>query len=189
MPYTNLIQNCLKVRLKANQFLSTMSTSLQFCPNRFHFETNPLLYRSSQSVIPQKRCLHGSVGFFCSAKGSSSSSSSVVLRRKRHGSSSSSSYPSPYFYQQNLGYGRFAYDECESESESDRETQSSKQLGESTLHNIEEWRWKLSMLMRKKDDQEVVSTDKKDRRDFEHISAMATRMGLHCRQYEKNNCV
>lgn len=187
MPHTNLIQNCLKVRLKASQFLSTMSTSLQFCPNRFHFETNPLLYRSTQSVIPQKRCLHGSVGFFCSAKGSSSSSSSssVVLRRKRHGSSSSSSYPSPYFYQQNLGYGRFAYDECESESESDRETQSSKQLGESTLHNIEEWRWKLSMLMRKKDDQEVVSTDKKDRRDFEHISALATRMGLHCRQYEK----
>ncbi|KAL3375265.1 hypothetical protein AABB24_006646 [Solanum stoloniferum] len=187
MPYTNLIQNCLKVRLKASQFLSTMSTSLQFCPNRFHFETNPLLYRSSQSVIPQKRCLHGSVGFFCSAKGSSSSSSSssVVLRRKRRGSSSSSSYPSPYFYQQNLGYGRFAYDECESESESDRETQSSKQLGESTLHNIEEWRWKLSMLMRKKDDQEVVSTDKKDRHDFEHISALATRMGLHCRQYEK----
>lgn len=130
MPHTNLIQNCLKVRLKASQFLSTMSTSLQFCPNRFHFETNPLLYRSTQSVIPQKRCLHGSVGFFCSAKGSSSSSSSssVVLRRKRHGSSSSSSYPSPYFYQQNLGYGRFAYDECESESESDRETQSSKQL-------------------------------------------------------------
>lgn len=35
------------------------------------------------------------------------------------------------------------------------------------------------MLMRKKDDQEVISREKKDRRDFEHISALATRMGLH----------
>lgn len=126
MPHTNLIQNSLKLRLKATQFLATMSSSnsLQFC----HFKTYPLLFRPSQSVIPQKRCLHASVGFFCSAKGSSSSSSSsIVLRRKRHGSSSSS-YPSPYFFQQNLGYGRFAYDVCESESESDRETESSMQL-------------------------------------------------------------
>ncbi|KAJ8553471.1 hypothetical protein K7X08_024149 [Anisodus acutangulus] len=159
-------QNCLRVRLNnASQFLATIS-SLQFCLNRFHFKTN--------NTFPHKRCLHGSVGFFCS--------SSVVLRRKRNGQS-----PSPYFYQQKLGYGRFAYDESESESESesDREIESSKKLGESTVHNIEEWRWKLNMLVRKKDDQEVVSRDKKDRRDFEHISALATRMGLHCHRYEK----
>lgn len=114
MPYSNLIQNCLKVRLKATQFLTTMSstttTSLQFC---FHFNTAPLLHCPSQ------------IRFICSAKGSSNSS--VVLRRKRNGSSSSS-FSFPYLYQQNLGYGRFAYDEYESESESDRETESSKQL-------------------------------------------------------------
>lgn len=49
----------------------------------------------------------------------------------------------------------------------------------STLDNIDEWRWKLTMLLRNKDEQEVVSRAKKDRRDFEQLSALATRMGLH----------
>lgn len=51
--------------------------------------------------------------------------------------------------------------------------------GASTLENIDEWRWKLTMLLRNKDDQEVVSRDKKDRRDFDQLSALATRMGLY----------
>lgn len=51
--------------------------------------------------------------------------------------------------------------------------------GASTLDNIDEWRWKLTMLLRNKDSQEVVSREKKDRRDFEHLSTLATRMGLH----------
>lgn len=51
--------------------------------------------------------------------------------------------------------------------------------GPSTLENIEEWRWKLTMLLRNKDKQEVVSREKKDRRDFDHLSALASRMGLY----------
>ena len=35
------------------------------------------------------------------------------------------------------------------------------------------------MLLRNKDEQEVVSREKKDRRDFEQLSALATRMGLY----------
>lgn len=35
------------------------------------------------------------------------------------------------------------------------------------------------MLLRNKDEQEVVSRERKDRRDFEQLSAMAARMGLH----------
>lgn len=35
------------------------------------------------------------------------------------------------------------------------------------------------MLLRNNDDQELVSREKKDRRDFEQLSALATRMGLH----------
>lgn len=35
------------------------------------------------------------------------------------------------------------------------------------------------MLLRNKDEQEVVSRERKDRRDFEQLSALATRMGLH----------
>lgn len=92
-----------------------------------------------------------------------------------------------YFYQQKLPYGKFAYDEYGSEEESDREVHSSsqQQLGASTLENIEEWKWKLTMLLRNKDEQEVASRERKDRRDFEQLSALATRMGLHSRQYAK----
>lgn len=51
--------------------------------------------------------------------------------------------------------------------------------GASTLENIEEWKWKLTMLLRNKEEQEVSSVERKDRRDFEQLSALATRMGLH----------
>ena len=35
------------------------------------------------------------------------------------------------------------------------------------------------MLLRNNDELEVVSREKKDRRDFDQLSALATRMGLH----------
>lgn len=35
------------------------------------------------------------------------------------------------------------------------------------------------MLLRNKDEQEVVSRERKDRRDFDQLSALATRMGFH----------
>lgn len=105
-----------------------------------------------------------------------------MVRRSRN---AASAYSSPQFFQRNLSYGRFAYDEYASE-ESDGESQSSsKQLCASTLDNVEEWRWKLTTLMRRKDEQEIFSREKKDRRDFEQLSALATRMGLHCRQYDR----
>ncbi|KAL6494337.1 hypothetical protein OROGR_031137 [Orobanche gracilis] len=56
---------------------------------------------------------------------------------------------------------------------------------DSTLDNVEEWRRKLTSLVHCKDDQEVVSRERKDRRDFEHLSALATRMGLRSRQYDR----
>lgn len=49
----------------------------------------------------------------------------------------------------------------------------------STLDNIEEWRWELTMLLRNKDEQEVVSRERKDRRDLDQLSVLANRMGLY----------
>lgn len=46
------------------------------------------------------------------------------------------------------------------------------------MANIDEWKWKLSLLLRS-EDQEVVSRDKRDRRDYEQISNLAKRMGLY----------
>ncbi|CAK7349655.1 unnamed protein product [Dovyalis caffra] len=91
----------------------------------------------------------------------------------------------PYMSMQSLNYNRFAYRDVSSD-ESDYELGSSqKEMTGSTLDNVDDWKWKLTMLLRNKDQQEVVSNEKKDRRDFEHLSAVATRMGLHSRQYSR----
>ncbi|MED6175831.1 hypothetical protein PIB30_082018, partial [Stylosanthes scabra] len=96
----------------------------------------------------------------------------------------------PFWRQHNSNYGRFAYQHFSSDDESDVEFASPRspphqQLGDSTLENIDEWRWKLTMLLRNNDEQEVVSREKKDRRDYEQLSALATRMGLYSRQYAR----
>ncbi|KAI3695788.1 hypothetical protein L1987_78789 [Smallanthus sonchifolius] len=55
----------------------------------------------------------------------------------------------------------------------------------SSVANIDEWKWKLSMLLHNETDQEIVSRDKRDKRDFEQISNLAKRMGLYCEMYGK----
>ncbi|XP_057478519.1 DExH-box ATP-dependent RNA helicase DExH3-like isoform X2 [Actinidia eriantha] len=55
----------------------------------------------------------------------------------------------------------------------------------STSDNMEAWKWKLTTLLHNKDKQEVVSRDKKDRRDFEQIAALASKMGLYSHLYIK----
>lgn len=55
----------------------------------------------------------------------------------------------------------------------------------SSVCNIDEWKWKLSLLLRSEKDQEIVSRDKRDRRDYEQISNLAKRMGLYCENYGK----
>ena len=51
--------------------------------------------------------------------------------------------------------------------------------GGSTLDNVDEWKWKLHMLLRNEDEQEIISRERKDRRDFEQLAQLADRMGLH----------
>ncbi|PSR87768.1 DExH-box ATP-dependent RNA helicase [Actinidia chinensis var. chinensis] len=72
-----------------------------------------------------------------------------------------------------------------SEEGSDRDVEPSSNPGASTSDNMEAWKWKLSTLLRNKDKQEVVSRDKKDRRDFEQIAALASKMGLYSHLYIK----
>ncbi|KAL8150586.1 hypothetical protein V2J09_020394 [Rumex salicifolius] len=90
----------------------------------------------------------------------------------------------PYWYQPSKDFGRYAYDDY-SEDEEEFEIDSGQQLAASTVENVDEWKWKLTMLLRNNDEIEIVSREKKDRRDFEQLAAMAARMGLHSRQYSK----
>lgn len=45
--------------------------------------------------------------------------------------------------------------------------------------NLDEWTRNLSMLLRDSVKQEVISREKKDRRDFDKLAALATSLGLY----------
>lgn len=70
-------------------------------------------------------------------------------------------------------------------SDDEYECDYDNQPASSSVANIDEWKWKLGMLLRNEKDQEIVSRDKRDRRDFEQISNLAKRMGLYCEIYGK----
>lgn len=72
-----------------------------------------------------------------------------------------------------------------SENVSDRQLELSLQSGTFDEANIEEWKRKLAMLLHDDGKQEFVSREKKDRRDFEQIAALASRMGLYSHLYSK----
>uniref|UniRef100_A0A2P2KT91 RNA helicase n=1 Tax=Rhizophora mucronata TaxID=61149 RepID=A0A2P2KT91_RHIMU len=122
--------------------------------------------------------------------------------RDTHGLNSRGSPPLPYSRspqkQQRNGVGDLnnkrspspkvvsAYDDGASEDGSDHEVEpTAVQLGSMGSDNIEEWKWKLIMLLRDKEKQEIVSREKKDRRDFDQIAALASRMGLYSHTYVK----
>ncbi|KAL5708781.1 RNA helicase [Ranunculus cassubicifolius] len=70
-------------------------------------------------------------------------------------------------------------------SDDEYECDFDNQKGSSSVANIDEWKWKLSLLLRSEQDQEIVSRDKRDRRDYEQISNLAKRMGLYIEIYGK----
>ncbi|KAK4842427.1 hypothetical protein QYF36_021432 [Acer negundo] len=79
-----------------------------------------------------------------------------------------------------------AYDDGVSEEGSDRELDtSSLQPGSFPSDNMEEWSRKLTKLLRNKEKQELISREKKDRRDYEQIAALASSMGLYSHLYAK----
>ncbi|KAK4593564.1 hypothetical protein RGQ29_017612 [Quercus rubra] len=101
-------------------------------------------------------------------------------------SSSSSPYSSSvsnarYFFS-NRGFCGYAAEQF-SDDEYDCDFDNNK--ASSSVVNIDEWKWKLSMLLRSEKDQEIVSRDKRDRRDYEQISNLAKRMGLYSELYGK----
>ncbi|KAJ1382927.1 P-loop containing nucleoside triphosphate hydrolase [Sesbania bispinosa] len=83
-----------------------------------------------------------------------------------------------------------AYDDGVSEEGSDRDFEVPPLSSGSSNDNIDEWKRKLAMLLNDKSKQELISREKKDRRDFEQIAVLASRMGLyreHLRQKSRMN--
>ncbi|MBA0859460.1 hypothetical protein Goshw_007082 [Gossypium schwendimanii] len=168
-------------------YLRTTAMSLRPASLQLNNSPKILLKPCSFSFVPRTqspgsfRRLHLRNGLVrCSKSGTAASSSRTIALDWRN-------VALPYSELQSSNYGRYAYQDV-SGDDSDHEfgsPQSQSQMGASTLDNIDEWRWKLTMLLRNKDEQEVVSRERKDRRDFEQLSALATRMGLNSRQYAK----
>lgn len=63
-------------------------------------------------------------------------------------------------------------------SDDEYECEFEKHIACSSVTNIDEWKWRLSLLFRNNEEKEIVSKDKNDRRDYEQIAALARRMGL-----------
>ncbi|KAJ8562979.1 hypothetical protein K7X08_031431 [Anisodus acutangulus] len=57
--------------------------------------------------------------------------------------------------------------------------------GAAASDNTEAWNWKLTALLHNNDKQEVLSREKKDRRDYEKIAVLASKMGLYSNLYSK----
>ncbi|KAM3684989.1 hypothetical protein ACB098_11G087200 [Castanea mollissima] len=94
----------------------------------------------------------------------------------------SSSVSNARYFFANRGFCGYAAEQF-SDDEYDCDFDNNK--ASSSVVNIDEWKWKLSMLLRNEKDQEIVSRDKRDRRDYEQISNLAKRMGLYSELYGK----
>ncbi|KAH7666303.1 RNA helicase protein [Dioscorea alata] len=83
------------------------------------------------------------------------------------------------------GWRGFSSYSVEQFSDDEYECEFEDQKPSSSVANIDEWRWKLSLLLRNTEEQEIISRDKRDRRDYEQISNLAKRMGLYSELYGK----
>ncbi|KAJ6810675.1 DExH-box ATP-dependent RNA helicase DExH3 isoform X1 [Iris pallida] len=75
------------------------------------------------------------------------------------------------------------YYAAEQYSDDEYECEFENQKPSSLVANIDSWRWRLSLLLRNNEEQEIISRDKRDRRDYEQISSLAKKMGLYSMNY------
>ncbi|KAG6589621.1 DExH-box ATP-dependent RNA helicase DExH3 [Cucurbita argyrosperma subsp. argyrosperma] len=186
MPYSTFfnayIRTSMSVSLRTTSSAPFCTASTRFRPWFPHLFT-----RNLSMGFVNLQCRPGSVtGIRCTSQ---SKWIEVALREKQQDhvrGFKQRNVAFPFLQHQSCSnYGRFAYDDVSSD-DSDVEFGSPHgQMNSSTLENVDEWKWKLTMLLRNNDELEVVSREKKDRRDFDQLSALATRMGLHSRQYAK----
>ncbi|KAB1225479.1 ATP-dependent RNA helicase DHX36 [Morella rubra] len=112
----------------------------------------------------------------------------LLLLPSSSSSSSSFSSPSPHstsnarFSVTKRGLCGYAVEQF-SDDEYECDFENSK--ASSSVANIDEWKWKLSLLLRNEKEEEIISRDKRDRRDYEQISNLAKRMGLYSELYGK----
>ncbi|WCJ33256.1 DExH-box ATP-dependent RNA helicase DExH3 [Euphorbia peplus] len=115
----------------------------------------------------------------------------LFKQQHKHQLQQRNAVPDNYVFDFNSNDSNLNSDDCKfisayDDTVSDRLMETSVPVSGAFLSdNVEEWRWKLSVLLRDNEKQELVSREKKDRRDFEQIAALASKMGLYSHVYTK----
>ncbi|XP_050379007.1 DExH-box ATP-dependent RNA helicase DExH3 [Argentina anserina] len=182
MPYSAFLHRSIIIRTT-----TTTTATMSLKPRRHHYHISLLLGRFMTTTYahPVTGLLRWSSGGVTCMSSSSSQRATDWRPRRR----TAATVPQ-WYQQQRQGYGRLAYQDASASDDSDREfgsgPSSHREMTGSTIENIDEWRWKLTVLLvRNKDKQELVSRERKDRRDFDHLAELARGMGLYSRQYSK----
>lgn len=192
MPYACVLRGCLWMRVRMTTCLGPHSATFRPPSIFYRNHRNPNSFTAE--VIPMKSGIyvppiHRLRSIIASANGGVVTTSRSVdydWRDSLRLPSPIEAEKFPYYRQQSSHYARFAYEDySEDESDRDLDTSSSSGKGTSSLDNVDEWKWKFSMLLRNESEQELVSRERKDRRDYDHIAAIAERMGLYSRQFAK----
>ncbi|XP_062145221.1 DExH-box ATP-dependent RNA helicase DExH5, mitochondrial [Alnus glutinosa] len=176
--------------------------SLLHTPPQFPFTSHPKTLKSSHSTPPflamkdRPPSSYGAVyvpphhrlrSVITSPSYTSAALIDSKLREAQSAALNHKASPLPYLQtqQEQLHKGNSQNDDRLSEEGSDRELESLSQRGDSPSNNVVEWKRKFTMLLHDKEKQELISREKKDRHDFEQISALANRMGLYSQLYSK----
>ncbi|PWA60265.1 RNA helicase HrpA [Artemisia annua] len=88
----------------------------------------------------------------------------------------------PYIAEQQQKQNELPDDDV-SEEEASSEYEISANTGTCSSDNLESWESRLRELLHSNDKQELVSREKRDRRDYEQIADLASKLGLHSRLY------
>ncbi|XP_008811383.1 DExH-box ATP-dependent RNA helicase DExH3 [Phoenix dactylifera] len=203
MPYAAVLWGCLRNRPRMTMSLAPSAAALlrsPTAPRKSSSNPTPASMKSHSTgggvyvpPIPRLRSVIASAnGTLTAARsvdydwrdaGAGGGQGAITLNPSAPAPAAADGFP-PYFRRQSSHYARYAYDDySDDDSDRDMEVSPASNKGASTLDNVDEWKWKLSMLLRNGSEQEVVSREKKDRRDYEQLSALAERMGLYSRQY------
>ncbi|CAK9172350.1 unnamed protein product [Ilex paraguariensis] len=130
--------------------------------------------------------MHSRLGFLLACSKQSSLLSSLAPSNDHRNGGSLRRILSNYLFSGGgLGRRGFCGYAAEQFSDDEYECDYENNPASSSVANIDEWKWKLSLLLRSEKDQEIVSRDKRDRRDYEQISNLAKRMGLYSEMYGK----
>ncbi|XP_022862842.1 DExH-box ATP-dependent RNA helicase DExH5, mitochondrial-like isoform X2 [Olea europaea var. sylvestris] len=140
----------------------------------------------SATFYPIKDSVPTTLSTNCNIHNRSSFPHFGVNDRNDNNKNSNNPYPNlpPHHYKQQLQEKKSLHYKV-SEAVSDYEIECLAHPGASTWDDVDGWKWKLTTLLHNKDKQELVSRDKRDRRNYGQIAALASRMGLYSHLYTK----